>query len=84
MPNWLLGLRPSIREFYKWFRSEIVVALLSSDRGIFCDELIRARFTILLFKQLHRQSNSLFLFNIVDQIFQTMLVEKQLLQHFRT
>ena len=30
----------------------------------------------LLFKQLNKQSTSLFLFNIVDKIFQTMLVVK--------
>ena len=32
---------------YKLFRSKIMIALLSSDRGVFCDELITIRFTSL-------------------------------------
>ena len=41
------GLGPSITWFYKWFHSKIVVALLSSDRGVFCDEIIRSKFSII-------------------------------------
>ena len=37
----------SVIEIYKLFCSEIVIALLSSDRGVFCDELITIRFTSL-------------------------------------
>ena len=32
---------------HKLFRSEIVVAIFSSDCGVFCEEIIRARFTSL-------------------------------------
>ena len=36
---------PSITEFYKSFRSEIVVALLSSDRGVFRDDKMLDKFS---------------------------------------
>ena len=39
------AIRPSITEFYKSSRSKIVVALSSSDRGVFRDDKMLAKFT---------------------------------------